>query len=520
MKKLILFILLFYFSCKLIGQITFNQRYHFNTLATYLTSIIPTDSCYYATGIYADTLPFLQVGSLFMKMDLEGNPVFVKKLISPEKSYETWFNDLTALPDGNFAVQAFSVDTTAKTMLIKFNNDGDTLFTKEYLSPLYPNYYFIQPRGGFSATPDGGFVFSNWINTNGGSDIFLIKTDSLGNKQWGKFYGNSMWDRPQSLIVTPEGKIIAGGIRTNDNTALENYTYRCHIFQVDSAGNVEWDYLSPNGVGFLRDAANDMVLLDDGSLVVASGVGTEYDRPSVNVVWFEKLIFKLNPNNQVEWEREFIGSRPTSYTTLNNIIDLSDGSGFVASGITPKPINIPTGDNWISEGWIGKVSTNGDSLWAREYVGIESVNSRHQIIDLKETADGGFILCGESRNPDADSIPQQAWLLKLDEYGCLVPGCYTATEEPAGGEPAISLAIYPNPASDYLNFYLRTPRPVREASFRIVNAEGRLMKAFQSDRPDATFIVPVWDWVAGVYFLQYVEEGVVRASEKFIVSSL
>jgi type IX secretion system substrate protein len=514
MKKLILFILLFYFSCKLIGQITFNQRYHFNTLATYLTSIIPTDSCYYATGIYADTLPFLQVGSLFMKMDLEGNPVFVKKLISPEKSYETWFNDLTALPDGNFAVQAFSVDTTAKTMLIKFNNDGDTLFTKEYLSPLYPNYYFIQPRGGFSATPDGGFVFSNWINTNGGSDIFLIKTDSLGNKQWGKFYGNSMWDRPQSLIVTPEGKIIAGGIRTNDNTALENYTYRCHIFQVDSAGNVEWDYLSPNGVGFLRDAANDMVLLDDGSLVVASGVGTEIDWPSVNQVYFDKMVFKLKANLEEEWNVVFKEPKLTGSAYLSNVIRVSDGSGFVIAGKTGE--DTPGNNNFALRGWIGKVSPDGDSIWTREYIGVESNNPRHQIIDLKETADGGFIICGESRDLDADSIPQQAWLLKLDEYGCLVPGCYTATEEPAGGEPAISLAIYPNPASDYLNFYLRTPRPVREASFRIVNAEGRLMKTFQSDRPDATYIVPVWDWAAGVYFLQYVEEGVVRASEKFV----
>ena len=128
-------------------------------------------------------------------------------------------------------------------------------------------------------------------------------------------------------------------------------------------------------------------------------------------------------------------------------------------------------------------------------------------------------MCGEARDwSGTDSIPQQAWLLKLDQYGCLVPNCYTATEEaPTGEEPAIRLAIYPNPTADYLNFYLRTPRPVKEASFRIVSAEGRLVQSFQSDRPDVTFIVPVWDWAAGVYFLQYLEEGMVKGSERFVV---
>jgi len=183
------------------------------------------------------------------------------------------------------------------------------------------------------------------------------------------------------------------------------------------------------------------------------------------------------------------------------------------------PIVNPGGDKWGVYGWIGKVSPQGDSLWNREY-GIVTTNSwSHDIYDIRETTDGSFIMCGEARDwSGTDSIPQQAWLLKLDQYGCLVPNCYTATEEaPTGEEPAIRLAIYPNPTADYLNFYLRTPRPVKEASFRIVSAEGRLVQSFQSDRPDVTFIVPVWDWAAGVYFLQYLEEGMVKGSERFVV---
>ena len=350
------------------------------------------------------------------------------------------------------------------------------------------------------------------------SDIYVVRTSDDGSIVWSKILGNTLWEVPESVIIDSEKKIILGSRRYNTNLVVENYTWQTWITQLDSIGNIKWQYLSPIDSG-LRDAANDMVLLDDGSLVVASGVGTEIDHPSVNVVYFDKYVFKLNLDGEIEWELTFKEPLLTSISRTTNVIRLSDGSGYILAGMAKIPT--PPGVWGSNRGWLAKVSNSGDSIWTRTYIYTADTPSDHKIYDLKETPDGGYILCGESRDLASGAvIPQQAWLLKLDEYGCLVPGCYTATEEPGGGEPAISLAIFPNPASDYLNFYLRTPRPVREAGFRIVSAGGRLMKAFQSDRPGATYIVPVWDWAAGVYFLQYVEEGVVRVSEKFIVSSL
>ncbi len=45
-----------------------------------------------------------------------------------------------------------------------------------------------------------------------------------------------------------------------------------------------------------------------------------------------------------------------------------------------------------------------------------------------------------------------------------------------------------------------------------------MVKEFASDFAKDTFIVPVWDWAAGVYFLQYVESGEVRVSERFVIA--
>ena len=85
-------------------------------------------------------------------------------------------------------------------------------------------------------------------------------------------------------------------------------------------------------------------------------------------------------------------------------------------------------------------------------------------------------------------------------------------------ETPIQLAIHPNPTSDYLNFQLRTPKDIQTAHFRIVDANGRTVKEMESDLPKGTNIVPVHDWAGGVYFLQYLENGQVRHTERFVVS--
>ncbi|MCB0518484.1 MAG: T9SS type A sorting domain-containing protein [Lewinellaceae bacterium] len=72
--------------------------------------------------------------------------------------------------------------------------------------------------------------------------------------------------------------------------------------------------------------------------------------------------------------------------------------------------------------------------------------------------------------------------------------------------PEVKLAIYPNPTTDFLNFQLRGSQLLgRDGNFRIVDAGGKVVQEGQMAHPEATVIVPVWEWAAGVYWLQYLE---------------
>jgi len=142
---LLLYLFTFYYSQ---AQSTFNRQYALNYPFKVFTSVLPTDSCYYATGIVTDTVGGIyKIGNIFVKTDLQGEVEFIKPLITPGKFYETWLGDLTPTDDGGFIDIGTVKDSTTKGVIIKYDAAGDTLFTSEFLHPYYPDESFMYLGG-------------------------------------------------------------------------------------------------------------------------------------------------------------------------------------------------------------------------------------------------------------------------------------------------------------------------------------------------------------------------------------
>ena len=84
MKKIMLYLSFIVGSLSNVNcQVTFNHLIDFELPFSTLTSVLPTDSCYYATGVIVDSVPPFPVGNIFVKFDLEGNVEFSKVLATP-----------------------------------------------------------------------------------------------------------------------------------------------------------------------------------------------------------------------------------------------------------------------------------------------------------------------------------------------------------------------------------------------------------------------------------------------------
>lgn len=511
MKKHLLTILFFSCTFSLFSQNTFNKRFTLNFRAVVFTAIYPTDSCYYLSGIFSDTLLYNLAGTLFAKFDLEGNPVFVKTLKSMDRTYEVWFNTLRPTPDysGFYATGYSFTFPGMEGFMVRYNNEGDTLWTKTYSNPYAPNVTFFFPKDLQVESSSGNLYFLSTIGDNQYNlHFYLIKTDSSGNKLFDRDYGTYVDFKPQSMLLTSEGKLILGGFQY-DALNYDTASYRTYLFTVDTLmGDVESFWISPPPP-VRKDAANDMLMLPDGKLIIASGsvalpYGSEYP-------YITPSVFCLSPQGEVLWET-FFDELYGYNSKARTLIQCPDGSGYVVVGYFDK------------YGWIGKVSPQGDSLWMRTYTfPTDSPQPElfHIFYDVHAVPDGGFILCGESHESYTyNTTGQYGWLLKLDEYGCLVPGCQfmddVSTAIRQTEESSTRIKIYPNPTSDFLNLWYFLPQKPTEAQLLIYNSSGQ--KVCQQKLPDFqthTFILAVYDWPAGTYFLQISERGKNLSSSSF-----
>ncbi|MBK9983365.1 MAG: T9SS type A sorting domain-containing protein [Saprospiraceae bacterium] len=220
----------------------------------------------------------------------------------------------------------------------------------------------------------------------------------------------------------------------------------------------------------------------------------------------------MDVNKNILWKTFFRPSADAFQDVaqhLWNMIELRNQKGYVAVGQS-----FTLGPEW--QGWIVKVAENGDSLWMRGY-NFEGTNIVYELKDIKEDLDGNLIMVGEYRDLNGGDVGQKAWLLKVDQYGCLVPGCQLVHTEDVDSEE-INLLLYPNPANDFLSFYCSFSPLLKEMTYFITDINGRVL--FHSVRlsNNTTNIYSVEKLPPGAYFLQLTSGNQIVKTAKFMVA--
>jgi hypothetical protein len=104
------------------------------------------------------------------------------------------------------------------------NEEWDTTFTGEYL------YY----GESVAVTSDGGYILAATAYIPA-ADFLLIKTDSGGNEEWNKTFGGTSSDFPKLALETSDGGYMIMG-NTNSFGAGGSDVW---LIKTDSEGNIE-----------------------------------------------------------------------------------------------------------------------------------------------------------------------------------------------------------------------------------------------------------------------------------------
>ncbi|MCB0707652.1 MAG: T9SS type A sorting domain-containing protein [Saprospiraceae bacterium] len=503
---------------------TFSYRYHLGFPHTVFCNVLPTDNGFIVTGIGSDSVPPYKTGALFSYFTKDGIPEYSKLTVDQNQSFETWSNDLFVNEEGNLVTSGYGADSTGNySFLLVYSSIGDTLLSKRFYSPLFPESPFIVPNAGILPYLNGylmQFAVGNHESVPFSNDLYLIRLDQNFDTIWTNLYVSPQNDFVRSVVIDDEERIIVGSNQNNLNIDDNNFTGRLHLMRIDSNGVVLNNFYFPEDYDFFMWSADAMILAEDGGLIIASQFGEEYIvNPNAGQLRFISNVLKVNTTlSEVEWIRPFTFNG--LYSTVNGfkeIISTSDGAGYICVGVE----NVEGGS---IAGTVGKFSEQGDSIWLRNYQIVETASNRHELRDVAETKDGGFVLVGQSSNYVIDTsnlVPiQQGWIMKVDEYGCLVPGCQLTSSIDEVSTPfSPDVRVYPNPANEFLHvFYQTTPGvPLGAVQFRIVDVLGREVTRFETNQSEMSFVLDVSGWVSGFYFLVAENQNGAKINRRIVI---
>jgi predicted secreted protein len=111
---------------------------------------------------------------------------------------------------------------------------------------------------------DGGFVLAGDTRSYGAesADFWLVKTNESGNMEWNQTYGGADFDRAHSLVQTSDGGYALAGVTLSFGAG----EYDVWLVKTDASGNREWNRTYG---GEVNDRAYSLVETSDGGFALA-----------------------------------------------------------------------------------------------------------------------------------------------------------------------------------------------------------------------------------------------------------
>jgi hypothetical protein len=329
-----------------------------------------------------------------------------------------------------------------KKLFYKINSVGDTI-CKTYYNSLGNSYSrkILERNNLF-------YLIGDEIDTNGTLNATLNVVDSNGIMLHSSNYGGLRQDWAYSGIFTNDKGLILAGDRYSSSSAGISQVY---LVKTDSIGIAQWTQtiFKPMDSLFGCDLrTTGIIQAKNGDyFIVGKQTMCDFDpKPRSFLICTDSLgytkWFKTSPF--------FPGDNSIYQENLQAIVLSKDGNIVCLGG---RFAAMPGSIDDQYDVFLTKFDLNGKKIWTRQYGKTDYYETPY---DLIATADGGFAICGRYAPVDYFQLLAEgvkSLIIKTDACGCVVPGCdpnciSIGIEQIAN---KYQFKVYPNPATNKLS---------------------------------------------------------------------
>ncbi len=497
----------------------------------------------YTAGYFGGTVDFDPGAGVFnltalgdenifvQKLDANGNFIWAKGLLGTMKSrayvldldsagnlYFTGFFQGTVDFDPNAGTTNLTSNGNHDLYVMKLSSVGNLIWVKAMGGPdveialgitIDPMGNVIS-SGGFSGSVDfDPGAGTSILTSNGNTDIFVQKLDSLGDFVWAKAVGGSNGDYSLSVDVDALGNTYNTGYyrdtvdfdpNSGTSTFITKGSGDIYLQKLDAAGNLVWT-VSAGSKDFDRaftvvvDNAGDIYSTGHFQDTVDFDPGsgkTELIANGKNDIYIQKL----DASGNLLWAKS-VGSKNSEYGMC---LAVDKYNSIYTSGYYRDTIDFDPGTDTLiliannEDVYIQKLNAAGNFVWAVSMGG----TGYDRGVDLEITNFGDIYCSGNFQDTaDFDPGPDSTFLISSGQMDAFI---LKLKPDPVGAIHDFSankILLYPNPNAG--KFIIELPAKAINAQLNVFSLSGE--EVHQRKLNDTKNNIDISDLPQGVYII-------------------
>lgn len=476
-----------------------------------------TDDGYVYVGQCIDTTLFL-FHWIIGKVDLDGEPLCHR--ISQSGNIQVFTSsEVLEMPNGNYLTMGN--DSMKNVFALVFDDQCEIVQSRSYKT--YNPEEEIKSIGisSLKRTADEGYVaIGSMVNANDDQRGAIFKFDRDLNLVWQRYYGSVYRTLFGQVLPLENNDLIVFGREDDISLFGHDFTARLVMIEYSEDGIIE--KIEKSEKQYLRNGYYGVTFAPDGVSFITSACLGKEERyasfpDSLSYLTYKNTVQKMDSELQLIWEIQIGHHDWDPNVFYANHVVASDDEGIVAVGHTfiHRTDSIPD----YQYGVISKVGWDGDSIWSRLLMTDTLYRADHYIFNMDNARDGGYIINGMANWQEGwpPIIDQHLWLVKTDEFGCIVPGCHLISSLPPDLRESHEILLYPNPASTEAHVYVNSQHTKPETTFILTDLMGHVMYSIPHLVNDVTYSLNINDWPAGQYYVQICEGNQVVAIKQLVI---